>query len=122
MSENAENLPEIPQLTSAEKSEMRGLLQTLEPKVHVGKHGVTPTVLKEIEAAFKHEDLIKIKFTGDRKTVAVEIEAISQAARAVVVGSVGKVAGFYRPGAEVEAVEEEVEEVVEPKKSKKRKA
>ena len=122
MSENAENLPEIPQLTSAEKSEMRGLLQTLEPKVHVGKHGVTPTVLKEVEAAFKHEDLIKIKFTGDRKTVAVEIEAISQAARAVVVGSVGKVAGFYRPGAEPAEVVEEVEEVVEPKKSKKRKA
>ena len=122
MPEKTENLPEIPHLTSAEKSEMRGLLQTLEPKVHVGKNGVTPTLLKEIEAAFRHEDLIKIKFTGDRKTVAAEIEAISQAARATVVGSVGKVAGFYRPGAEKTVVVEEVEAVEEPKKSRKRKA
>ncbi len=119
----SENLPEIPVLTSAEKSEMRGLLQTLEPKVHVGKNGVTPTVLKEVEAAFKHEDLIKIKFTGDRKTVSGEIEAISTAARATVVGSVGKVAGFYRPGAEpADVVEEEEKVVEEPKKKPKRKA
>ena len=97
MSDDAQDLPEIPHLTGAEKSKMRSLLQTLPPKVFVGKNGVTPTVLKEVEAAFKHEDLIKVKFSGDRVTVAAQIEAISQAARATIVGSVGKTACFYRP-------------------------
>lgn len=112
MSDEAQDLPEIPHLTGAEKSRMRSLLQTLPPKVFVGKNGVTPTVLKEIEAAFKHEDLIKVKFAGDRVTVAAEIEAISQAARATIVGSVGKTAGFYRPGpsSEQAVVEEDGEE------------
>lgn len=103
MSENADNLPEIPQLTGAEKSEMRGLLQTLNPVIIIGKHGVTQSVMKEIEAAFKAEDLIKIKFTGDRKEVAAQIETVSLAARAAIVGSVGKTAGFYRPGKRDEA-------------------
>lgn len=120
MSETAENLPPIPVLSGAEKSEMRGLLQTLEAKIHVGKNGITPTLLKEIEAAFKQEDLLKIKFTADRKTIAAQIETIAEASRAALVGSVGKVAGFYRPGAEPEETYEEVEEVVEPKKHKKR--
>ena len=97
MSDEAEDLPEIPQLTGAQKSEMRGLLQTLPAKVFVGKNGVTPTLLKEIEAAFKHEDLIKVKFSADRVEIARQIEFISLTARAAIVGSVGKTAGFYRP-------------------------
>lgn len=82
---------------------MRSLLQTIEPKIHVGKNGLTPAVLKEIETAFKSEDLIKVKFSGDRKEVAAQIETISETARAAVVGTVGKTAGFYRPGARDEA-------------------
>lgn len=110
MSETAENLPPIPELSGAEKSEMRGLLQTLEAKIHVGKNGVTPTLLNEIEAAFKQEDLLKIKFTADRKTIATQIESIVESTRAALVGTVGKVAGFYRPGAEVESEDDDTEE------------
>ena len=97
MSEENDSHPEIPQLSGAEKSGMRSLLQTLAAKVFVGKNGLTVSVLKEIEAAFKHEDLIKVKFSGDRKEIAAQVETISQTARAAVVGAVGKTAGFYRP-------------------------
>ena len=100
MPDDQESLPEIPQLSGAEKSGMRSLLQNLEPKVFVGKNGLTVAVLKEIEAAFKHEDLIKVKFSGDRKEIAAQIDTIAQTSRAALVGSVGKTAGFYRPGAD----------------------
>lgn len=99
------DLPETPTLTSAEKSAMRGMLQTMPAKVLVGKNGVTAEVLKAVELAFKHEDLIKIKFSGDRKTVKAEIEQIVSGTGAICVGGVGKVAGFYRKGEGVAAAE-----------------
>ncbi len=95
--------PETPALTSAEKSAMRGLLQTMPAKVLVGKHGVTAEVLKAVDLAFKHEDLIKIKFSGDRQTVKAEIAQLVAGTGATCVGGVGKVAGFYRKGGETVA-------------------
>lgn len=103
MPDEQEKLPEIPQLSGAEKSELRGLLQTLDPVIIIGKHGVTQSVVKEIEAAFKTEDLIKLKFSGDRKEIAGQIITVSEATRSAVVGSVGKTAGFYRPAKTEEA-------------------
>lgn len=89
---------ETPPLTSAEKSAMRGMLQTMPAKVLIGKNGVTAEVIKAVDLAFKHEDLIKIKFSGDRKTVKAEIDQIVAGTGAICVGGVGKVAGFYRKG------------------------
>ena len=89
---------DLPQLTGAEKSAMRSMLQTMAPKVFVGKHGVTAEVLKSVELAFKHEDLIKVKFSGDRKAIAAEIEQIAAGTHALCVGAVGKTAGFFRQG------------------------
>lgn len=102
MSDEQEKPAEIPQLSGAEKSELRSLLQTLDPVIIIGKHGITQSVVKEIEAAFKSEDLIKLKFSGDRKEIAEQIITVSEATRSAVVGSVGKTAGFYRPAKTVE--------------------
>lgn len=99
MSESSES----PRLSGAEKSAMRSLLQTMPPKVFVGKNGVTAEVLKSVELAFKHEDLIKVKFSGDRKTIAAEIAQIEAGALTLCVGSVGKTAGFFRRGEEAPA-------------------
>ena len=48
-----------PELTGAQKSHLRGLAQTLEPKVFVGKEGITPAILKLLEDAFRRADLVK---------------------------------------------------------------
>lgn len=85
-----------PELTGAQKAHLRGLAQTLDPKVFVGKEGVTPAIARLLEDAFRRADLVKVRFTADRE--AMETQAADLAARtgSALVGAVGKTAAFYR--------------------------
>lgn len=87
-----------PELTGAQKSHLRGLAQTLEPKVFVGKEGVTPAILKLLEDAFRRADLVKVRFTGDRATIAAQAADLAARSSSALVGSVGKTAALYRKG------------------------
>ena len=53
-------------LTSAEKKELRGIGQRLKPHLHIGKQGLSETVLAEIEVALTKNGLIKIRFEAER--------------------------------------------------------
>lgn len=83
-------------LTSAEKKELRGIAQRLKPHVHVGKAGLTETVLSEIELALTKNGLIKIRFEADRSWIKQFIEEITSKTNSEAVGSVGKVAVIFR--------------------------
>ncbi len=56
-------------LSSAEKKELRGISQRLKPKIHIGKQGLSETVLAEIETALTKNGLIKIRFEADRVAI-----------------------------------------------------
>jgi RNA-binding protein len=87
-----------PELTGAQKSHLRGLAQTLEPKVFVGKDGVTPSIAKLLEDAFRRADLVKVRFVGNRETVAAQAADLAGRTSSARVGSVGRTAAFYRKG------------------------
>lgn len=87
-----------PELTGAQKSHLRGLAQTLEAKVFVGKEGVTPAIAKLLEDAFRRADLVKVRFTGDREAIAAQAADLASRTSSALVGSVGKTAAFYRKG------------------------
>ncbi len=87
-----------PELTGAQKSHLRGLAQTLEAKVFVGKEGVTPAIAKLLEDAFRRADLVKVRFTGDREAIAAQAADLADRTSSALVGSVGKTAAFYRKG------------------------
>lgn len=92
---------DTPPLTSAEKKKLRGMGQRLKPLVHVGKQGLTESVLAEIETALNNNGLIKIRFESDRagiKTLGVEIP---KKTGCELVGSIGKTAVFFRDMPEV---------------------
>jgi RNA-binding protein len=89
---------EQPPLTSAERSKLRGLAQTLDPKVFVGKSGVNASIAKLLEAAFKNADLIKVRFTADRETMAQQAQELAKLTHSEVIGSVGKTATFFKLG------------------------
>lgn len=89
-----------PELTGAQKSHLRGLAQTLEPKVFVGKEGVTPSIARLLEEAFRRADLVKVRFTGDREAIAAQAADLAARTSSALVGSVGKTAAFYRKGDE----------------------
>ena len=90
------NHMDTPPLTSAEKKKLRGMAQRLKPLVHIGKHGLTESVLAEIETALTKNGLIKIRLEGDRAGIKALCADIPEKTGAECVGSVGKTAVFFR--------------------------
>jgi len=83
-------------LTSAEKKELRGLAQRLKPHLHIGKHGLSETVLTEVETALTKNGLIKIRFESDRSVIQKCSTKIQEKLSCECIGKVGKVSVFFR--------------------------
>jgi RNA-binding protein len=84
-------------LTGAQKTYLRGLGQTLEPIVKVGKAGLTPEFFKELQRQLNAHELIKLRFVGvERDERAALTDRIADEGRCLCVGSVGHTALFYR--------------------------
>lgn len=84
-------------LTGAQKSQLRGLGQQLEPALKIGKGGLTPTFLAELQQQLRAHELVKLRFLGvERDDRATLCEQIADEGRCVCVGAVGHTALFYR--------------------------
>ncbi len=92
---------ENPPLTGAQKTRLRGLGQTLEPAIKIGKAGLTPTFFREFARLVQSRELVKLRFEGaDRHERAAHIARIETETGVACVGSVGHTALFYRPNPE----------------------
>lgn len=89
----------LPTLTGAEKTALRGRGQTLSDGAWLGKGGVTPAFLAEFNRQLDAHELVKLRFTGgqDRRERAALGEQIAAAAPCLGVGAVGHTALFWRP-------------------------
>ncbi len=87
-----------PTLTPAERRAKRALAHSLEPVVSVGQHGLTPSVLREINVALKAHELVKIRVhSDDRQARNAWMAEICEAAGCAPVQHLGKVLIVYRP-------------------------
>ncbi len=85
-------------LSSAEKKQLRGLGQRIKPQVFVGKNGWSEAVRDTLESAFKHHDLVKVRFSQikERDIKAQLMEKLAETTHSECVGAVGHTALFYR--------------------------
>lgn len=84
-------------LTGAQRSFLRGIGQTLEPALKLGKSGLTPAFFEELQKLLRSDELIKIRFLGaDREERVALCAQIADEGRCVCVGAVGGTALFYR--------------------------
>jgi len=84
-------------LTAKQKKTLRNLSHELKPVVMIGQHGLTDSVLNEIELSIDHHELIKVKVNaGDREQRRTFIDRIAEQTRAELVHQVGHMAVFYR--------------------------
>lgn len=84
-------------LTSVQRSHLRGLGQTLQDGLKVGRGGVTPEFNAELQKLLRAHELVKLRFLGaDRDERAALCEKIADEGRCVCVGAVGHTALFYR--------------------------
>lgn len=85
-------------LTPATRSTLRAEAHTLNPVVIIGEAGLTPAVLKEVDASLNAHGLIKIRVFGDDRAARIGIyETICAKLDAAPVQHIGKLLVVYRP-------------------------
>lgn len=85
-------------LTPAERSKLRSEAHGLNPVVIIGEAGLTPSVMKEIDASLKAHALIKIRVFGDDREARLEmLDTICTELDAAPVQHIGKLLVIYRP-------------------------
>jgi putative YhbY family RNA-binding protein len=85
-------------LTPAERSALRSDAHALNPVVIIGEAGLTPGVLKEIDASLDAHGLIKVRVFGDDREARVEMyETICEKLDAAPIQHIGKLLVLYRP-------------------------
>ena len=88
-------------MTSKQRAYLRGLANTLEPIVHVGKSGMADTIVKQADDALTARELIKGKVLETAPETAREAaEALAAATNAAVVQVIGRTFVLYRPAPE----------------------
>ncbi|WP_076590931.1 YhbY family RNA-binding protein [Herminiimonas arsenitoxidans] len=84
-------------LTPAERSSLRAEAHALSPVVIIGEAGLTPGVLKEIDASLDSHGLIKVRVFGDDREARVTIyDTICEKLDAAPIQHIGKLLVVYR--------------------------
>ena len=89
-------------LTGKEKAALRAEAHHLTAVVHVGKDGVTPTLVQSLDDALRTRELVKVQLGRSVETKAKDAaQALALASSAVVVQVIGKTATLYRQNSEL---------------------
>lgn len=84
-------------MTSKQRAYLRGLANSIEPIVHVGKGGMAATIEKQADDALTARELIKCRVLETAPATAKEIAAqIARAVGAEVVHVIGRTFVLYR--------------------------
>lgn len=84
-------------LTNNQKKFLRSMGHTLKPVVMVGQHGLSESVLAELETTMNKHELLKIKIRVDGKDEKQQmIDQIVKASRSNLVQVIGNVMVIYR--------------------------
>ena len=90
-------------LTPAERSELLSQAHGLKPVVLIGDAGLTPAVMKEIDAGLNVHGLIKVRVFGDDRDARLGMyETICAELGAAPVQPIGKLLVMFRPKKEDE--------------------
>jgi RNA-binding protein len=96
------------QLTPSERKERRADAHHLAPVVMIGNDGLTPAVVKEIDAALNAHGLIKVRvFSDDREARSEMLASPSEQLNAAPIQHIGKLLVLWRPMPEKVKVERE---------------
>ena len=84
-------------LSPSQRRYLRSLAHDLSPVILLGAKGATDAVLKELDLALSHHELVKVKLSGgDKDERQQQIEFLSQGTRAESVQQIGHVVVLFR--------------------------
>jgi len=86
-----------------ERAELRAKAHHLDPTVHVGQQGLTPTLITSLDDALRTRELVKVKLgvKGDVKPTDVA-NSLALATNSAVVQVIGRTATLFRENPELE--------------------
>jgi len=88
-----------PPLRGRDRRYLRQLAHGQRALVQVGAAGATPRVTGALDRALSDYELVKVRIDADREARAQLADALARDTASALVGSVGRVAIFYRPAA-----------------------
>ena len=89
-------------ISSSERKFLKGVAMRLKPAIHVGRQGLTPNLLAELDRLLKRDELVKIRFESADKNRRTEILSdLRETASTILIGSIGHTASVYRPNPEL---------------------
>jgi RNA-binding protein len=89
---------ELPVLTGAQRTHLRGLGQLLSDSLRIGRAGPTPALFIELNRQLDTRELVKARFEStDREERAAMCERMAAETPCLCLGTVGRTALFYRP-------------------------
>ncbi len=85
-------------LTPSERRDQRGAAHHLQPVVLVGADGLTPAVVREVDAALNAHGLIKVRVFSDERTARdAMLQQLSESLNAAPIQHIGKLLVLWRP-------------------------
>jgi RNA-binding protein len=84
-------------LTGKERAALRGEAHHLSPTVHVGQHGLSPSLIASLEDAFRTHELVKVQLGRNTDVKPKDAAAaLALATGADVVQVIGKTATLFK--------------------------
>ena len=85
------------ELTSKQRAQLRGMANSLDPIVHIGKEGITDNLVKQADEALEARELIKCKVLENAMLTAREAcQELSVKTRSEAVQGIGSKFVLYR--------------------------
>lgn len=79
-----------------ELRDLKARAQLLRPTVFIGKEGLSDALIRSLNEAFTHEDLVKVKFVEHKEEKKELAPMLAEKASAQLVMRVGNVAVLFR--------------------------
>jgi len=88
-------------LSGKERKYLRGRAHALKPSIFVGKEGLSPDLVAQIEQTATQSELLKIRINNNAPLTAAETEQeLAAALSGEIVGRIGRVLIYFLPGKE----------------------
>ena len=88
----------LPPLTGAQKSKLRGLAQKLPPVARIGKQGLHDALITNVADALDKRCLVKVRFDEFKDQRKEFSRQLAAATNSHLIEVIGHVAVIYRPG------------------------
>ncbi len=89
-------------LSGSQRKYLRGLAHGLRPAVQIGKEGLTDSVLAAVDTSLDAHELVKVQIFAERDEREIVASALEDRLTCECVGTIGKMAIFYRRQADPE--------------------